>query len=78
MDSIPEFDTEIKEINEKVILILTIFPGQNTPYFVIDSRSRIAYKRVGNQSVPATRIDLLNMSLKGKHIGCGIKCNLYI
>lgn len=68
MDSIPEFDMEIKEIDEKVILILTIFPGQNTPYFVIDSSSRIAYKRVGNQSVPATRIDLLNMSLKGKHI----------
>lgn len=68
MDSIPEFDMEIKEIDEKVILILTIFPGQNTPYFVIDSGSRIAYKRVGNQSVPATRIDLLNMSLKGKHI----------
>lgn len=68
MDSIPEFDMEIKEIDEKVILILTIFPVQNTPYFVIDSGSRIAYKRVGNQSVPATRIDLLNMSLKGKHI----------
>ena len=68
MDSIPEFDMEIQEIEEKVILILSIYPGKNTPYFVIDSGSRTAYKRVGNQSVPATRIDLFNMSLKGQRV----------
>ena len=30
--------------------------------------SRTAYKRVGNQSVSANRIDLFNLSLKGEHI----------
>ena len=68
MDPVPEFDMEIQEINEKVILILTIFSGKNTPYFVVDGGSRTAYKRVGNQSVPANRIDLFNLSLKGEHI----------
>ena len=29
MDPIPEFDMEIQEINEKIILILTIFGGKN-------------------------------------------------
>ena len=68
MDPIPEFDMEIKELDKKVILILNIFSGKNTPYFVSDGGTRTAYKRVGNQSVPATRIDLFNLSLKGEHI----------
>lgn len=68
MDPNPEFDMEIEEIDGKVILILNIFAGKSTPYFVVDGGSRTAYKRVGNQSVPASRIDLFNLSLKGEHI----------
>ena len=68
MDPNPEFDMEIKEIDGKVILILSVFAGKNTPYFVVDGGSRTAYKRIGNQSVPANRIDLFNLSLKGEHI----------
>ena len=68
MDPSPEIDMEIQEIDEKIILILTIFAGKNTPYFVVDGGSRTAYKRVGNQSVTANRIDLFNLSLKGEHI----------
>ncbi len=68
MDPNPEFDMEIKEIDGKVILILSVFAGKNTPYFVVDGGSRTAYKRVGNQSIPANRIDLFNLSLKGEHI----------
>lgn len=65
MDSVPEFDMEIEEIDGKIILILTVFAGKNTPYFVVDGGTRVAYKRVGNQSIPANRIDLLNLSLRG-------------
>ena len=68
MDPNPEFDMEIKELDGKVILILSVFAGKNTPYFVVDGGSRTAYKRVGNQSIPASRIDLFNLSLKGEHI----------
>lgn len=68
MDSIPEFDMEIEEVEGKIILILNIYQGKNTPYFVVDAGSRTAYKRVGNQSVPVTRIDLFNMSLKGQKV----------
>ena len=68
MDPNPEFDMEIKELDGKVILILSVFAGKNTPYFVVDGGSRTAYKRIGNQSVPAGRIDLFNLSLKGEHI----------
>ncbi|OXZ29634.1 helix-turn-helix domain-containing protein [Finegoldia magna] len=68
VDPIPEFDMEFKQINDRIILILDIYQGKNTPYFVIDSGSRTAFKRVGNQSVVATRIDLLNLSLKAEHV----------
>ena len=68
MDPNPEFDMEIKELDGKVILILSVFAGKNTPYFVVDGGTRTAYKRIGNQSVPASRIDLFNLSLKGEHI----------
>lgn len=68
MDPNQEFDMEIKEIDGKVILILSVFAGKNTPYFVVDGGTRTAYKRIGNQSVPASRIDLFNLSLKGEHI----------
>ena len=68
VDPIPEFDMEFKQIKDRIILILDIYQGKNTPYFVIDSGSRTAFKRVGNQSVVATRIDLLNLSLKAEHV----------
>lgn len=66
IDSIPEFDMEIQKIEGKHIIILTIFPGRDTPYFFVESGTRIAYKRVGNQSVTATRMDLVNLSLRGQ------------
>ncbi|MGI6782098.1 MAG: ATP-binding protein [Acholeplasmataceae bacterium] len=66
IDPIPEFDMEIKEFVEGTIIILSIFQGRNTPYYFIESSSRTAYKRLGNQSVTATSVDLLNLTLKGQ------------
>lgn len=66
IDAIPDFDIEIKEISGKHVLILSIYPGLNTPYFYVDSGSRLAYKRIENQSVPVSRVDLINLSLKGE------------
>ena len=64
IDPIPEFDMEIKEFSEGTIIILSIFQGRNTPYYFIESGSRTAYKRVGNKSVTATSVDLLNSYTK--------------
>lgn len=66
IDPIPDFDMEIKEFDEGTIIILSIFQGINTPYYFIESGSRTAFKRVGNQSVVATSVDLLNLTLKGQ------------
>ena len=67
IDPIPEIDIRIEELKGKFIIILTVFQGRNTPYFFVDSGSRIAYKRVGNQSVTATGVDIVNLSLKGQN-----------
>ncbi|MGI6137363.1 MAG: helix-turn-helix domain-containing protein, partial [Christensenellales bacterium] len=66
IDPIPDFDMEIKEFDEGTIIILSIFQGRNTPYYFIESGSRTAFKRVGNQSVVTTSVDLLNLTLKGQ------------
>ncbi len=66
IDPIPDFDMEIKEFDEGIIIILSIFQGRNTPYYFIESGSRTAFKRVGNQSVVTTSVDLLNLTLKGQ------------
>jgi len=67
IDPIPEVDIEIEEFEEKFVLILTVFSGRNTPYFFVESGSRTAYKRVGNQSVNASQMDIVNLSLKGQN-----------
>ncbi len=66
LEPIPDFEMEIERIEDKVILVLTVFPGENTPYFYVDSGSRIAFKKIGNQSVPVNNMDLLNLTLKGQ------------
>lgn len=68
IDTIPEFDILLEDFDGKVIMILTVFQGRNTPYFYVEGGSRTAYTRIGNQSVVASRMDLLNLSLKGQKL----------
>lgn len=68
IDTIPEFDILLEYFDGKVIMILTVFQGRNTPYFYVEGGSRTAYTRIGNQSVVASRMDLLNLSLKGQKL----------
>ena len=48
MDPTPDFDMEIEKADGRGILVLRIFPGNDTPYFVSDGGNCTAYKRVGN------------------------------
>lgn len=61
IDTSPEFDLEVVRKNGKNIIVLSVFSGKNTPYFYVESGSRIAYKRIGNQSVVANKIDIVNL-----------------
>lgn len=66
IDPIPEFDLELIEMAGKVIITITVYPGRNTPYYVVDGGSKVAYTRVGNESVPVSSIQLTQLALRGQ------------
>lgn len=63
---IPDFNLSIRKIDNKDIIFLKVRKGKNTPYFYIENKSREAYKRVGNQSVIATNIEITDLILKSQ------------
>ena len=58
---------EIAEENKggKIVIILRIFAGENTPYLYNNK----AYKRMDTSTVPTNKIEYENLILKGRNIG---------
>ena len=55
LNPIPEFNLKFhKTEDEKVLIILDIFKGEETPYYYAADGDLEAYVRVGNESVKAT------------------------
>lgn len=67
MDPIPETNMEIHEEDGKQFIILRILPGVETPYYYVGDGNRIAFIRVGNESVPAGAIELKRLVLRGSN-----------
>lgn len=65
LDPIPETQLDIIEEDNKKFIMLSIPEGRETPYYLIQDGSRIAYIRIGNESVTATSSQLNNLVLKG-------------
>ena len=65
LDPIPDFSLEIQNIEDKPIVIANIKSGVETPYYYIGDGNRVAYHRVGNQSVPAEAQKLKELVLRG-------------
>ena len=65
LDPVPAIDLEFREIDGKKLLVLNVFAGQETPYYYIGDKQRIAYVRIGNESVVADRLQLKNLVMKG-------------
>lgn len=65
LDPVPVVNLEYKEIDRKKLILLHIYPGQETPYYYIGDKQRLAFVRVGNESVTADRIQLKALVLKG-------------
>ena len=59
MDPIPEFRLRFEQVEDgKVLIILDIFKGEETPYYYSGDGVLEAYVRVGNESVKATSTEL--------------------
>ena len=51
LDPIPTIDLKFKEPNGKKLIFLYVNEGQETPYYYIGDKQRLAYVRIGNDSV---------------------------
>lgn len=65
MDPVPQNKLEIKKLAKKEIVLLHVYQGAETPYYYISDGTRIAFVRIGNQSVPAKSQDLRRLVLSG-------------
>ena len=65
LDPIPIVNLEFKKVDGKTLILLHISPGQETPYYYIGDKQRLAFVRIGNESVTADRILLKGLVLKG-------------
>lgn len=65
LDPVPVVKLEYKEVDEKKLVLLQVYPGQETPYYYIGDKQRLAFVRVGNESVVADRIQLKSLVLRG-------------
>ena len=68
LDPIPEFRLRFERTeDEKVLIILDIFKGEETPYYYSGDGVLEAYIRVGNESVKATATELKRLVLRGRN-----------
>ena len=68
LDPIPEFKLRFHKIEDgKVLVILDVYKGDETPYYYSGDGVLEAYVRVGNESVKATAIELKRLVLRGKN-----------
>ncbi len=52
----------------KDFIIVNVAAGMETPYYYVGDGSRIAFIRIGNESVPANAIDLKRLVMKGSKV----------
>ena len=65
LDPVPAVNLELKDTDGKALVLLHVYPGQETPYYYIGDKQRIAFVRIGNESVTADRTQLKALVLKG-------------
>ena len=65
MDPLPDVEMVPQEIDGLHILQLKVNVGHYTPYYYVGDGQRIAFVRVGDESIPATDEDMKRLVLKG-------------
>ncbi len=65
MDPIPDTSLRFETVDGKTLVILEVSAGTQTPYYFVSDGTRLAFIRVGNESVPADNIKLRELVLRG-------------
>ena len=67
LDPVPEFKVSFYKENDKVLLVVKVFKGEETPYYYSGDGVLEAYIRMGNESVKASAIELKRLVLRGRN-----------
>ena len=68
LDPIPEFKLRFHKTEDgKILVILDVYKGDETPYYYSGDGVLEAYVRVGNESVKVTATELKRLVLRGKN-----------
>lgn len=67
MDPLPEVEMIPHRINKLKVLQLKVHSGNYTPYYYVGDGQRVAFVRVGDESMPATAEQMVRLVLKGSN-----------
>lgn len=67
MDPLPEVELIPHRINKLEVLQLKVHSGNYTPYYYVGDGQRVAFVRVGDESMPATAEQMVRLVLKGSN-----------
>ena len=67
MDPLPEVEMIPRDVDGLHILQLKVNAGHYTPYYYVGDGQRIAFVRVGDESLPATAEQMVRLVLKGSN-----------
>jgi len=67
MDPLPEVELLPMVADGKPIIELKVKEGRYTPYYYVGDGQRIAFVRIGDESIPATDEDMVRLVLKGSN-----------
>lgn len=67
MDPLPEVEMIPRDVDGLHILQLKVNAGHYTPYYYVGDGHRIAFVRVGDESMPATAEQMVRLVLKGSN-----------
>ena len=67
MDPVPEFKLQFHNEKGKMLIVLDVFKGEDTPYYYSGDGVLEAYVRMGNESVKATSTELKRLIMRGKN-----------
>ena len=77
MDPIPEFNLRFEKIEDKVLVVLDIRKGADTPYYYSADGGLETYIRVGNESVKADATEQKRLILKGRNSTWDMQLSAY-
>ena len=67
MDPLPDVEMIPQEIDGHEILQLKVSAGSYTPYYYVGDGQRVAFIRIGDESLPATAEQMVRLVLKGSN-----------